>query len=186
MELLHTGTVRLETPRLTLRRFRTDDAPDMFVGWANDPAVTRYLSWRPHRELRVTRDILEVWEASYQKSDFYNWAITPNPSDTVIGSISLYNIDAHSLSCEAGYCLARAWWGRGVMTEALQCVMNYAFYTLGFHRLHAKHDTRNPASGRVMQKAGMQYEGVSRQCVLNGLGEFADCCCYAALRSDFQ
>ena len=68
--MVHKGTVRLETDRLILRRFTLDDAPAMFNNWANDPEVTKYLSWEPHADLEVTREILRTWVNSYDYKNY--------------------------------------------------------------------------------------------------------------------
>jgi RimJ/RimL family protein N-acetyltransferase len=104
---------------------------------------------------------------------------------TVIGSISAVKLDENINAAEIGYCLGRAYWGRGIMPEALRAVMDYLFDEAEVNRIAAYHDVNNPRSGRVMQKAGMQYEGTHRQAGKNNRG-ICDLVCYAALRSDFR
>lgn len=71
----HKGTTEIDTKRLLLRRFKDSDAEAMFTTWANDPEVTRYLSWKPHGTIEVTKGIISSWINSYGKQEFYNWAI---------------------------------------------------------------------------------------------------------------
>ena len=71
----HTGTQTIATERLTLRRFTIEDAENMYYNWANDPEVTRYLTWQPHKSVEETAEILQQWEAGYSKNEFYQWAI---------------------------------------------------------------------------------------------------------------
>lgn len=71
----NSGTVRMETKRLVLRPFVIEDAGAMFRNWANDPQVTKFLSWEPHKDAEETRRILEGWIQSYASGDYYNWAI---------------------------------------------------------------------------------------------------------------
>ena len=69
----HVGTQQLETSRLILRKFRIKDAPIMFQNWANDPEVTRYVTWLPHGKVSVTQSLLEEWTARYSEPDPYHW-----------------------------------------------------------------------------------------------------------------
>ena len=57
----HAGTQEIETPRLILRRLLPEDANRMYVNWANDPDVTRFLRWEPHKNAAETRQLLEAW-----------------------------------------------------------------------------------------------------------------------------
>ena len=86
-------------------------------------------------------------------------------------------------SAEIGYCLGRAFWGRGIMPEALRAVMDYLFDTVGLNRVWAGHDVNNPKSGRVMEKAGMKKEGILRASGVNNQG-IRDVAIWAALRED--
>lgn len=70
------------------------------------------------------------------------------------------------------------------MTEALKAVINYLFEEVGMNRIEARHNTLNPASGRVMQKSGMKFEGIMRQIKVNKYGEFYDLAVYSILKSD--
>ncbi len=73
----HLGTKKLETERLILRRFTTNDADDMYKNWASDLEVTKYLMWLAHDSIDVSRDILNTLISNYEKEDFYQWAIVP-------------------------------------------------------------------------------------------------------------
>jgi [ribosomal protein S5]-alanine N-acetyltransferase len=87
-------------------------------------------------------------------------------------------------SAEIGYWIGKQYWGQGYCTEAASAVVKYGFEVLGLHRIHAYHMTRNPASGRVMQKIGMQHEGYLRQ-AMKKWGVFEDIEVYAILKSDY-
>ena len=71
----HCGTKRIETERLILRRFVIDDAFAMYNNWASDPDVTEFLTWPPHGSVDVTKNLLNTWLSSYDKENFYQWAI---------------------------------------------------------------------------------------------------------------
>lgn len=165
-----TGTERIETKRLILRRFTLEDAEDMFNGWCNDPEVSRYLTWPPHGNVEVTRNILKDWISNYENGDYFNWAMELKETGKIVGNISVVKIREEIASADIGYCMSRAYWGQGFMPEALKAVMGYLFEVVGMNRVAASHDVKNPKSGRVMEKAGMKLEGTLRQAGLNMQG----------------
>jgi len=176
MELLtHKGTALLETERLTLRRFTMDDAEAMFHNWANDLRVSEYMSWEPHPNAECTRELLADWIREYENENHYHWCMEYKAIGEVVGSIGVESIDEKALCGSIGYSLGHAMWGKGLMPEALRAVLRFLFAEVGFYRIQATHDVRNPKSGRVMEKCGMQYKGQS-----------ADCKQYAILRPDFE
>ena len=178
-----TGTQRIETHRLILRPFRAEDAEDMFANWASDPEVTRFLTWPPHSDAGVTRWLLSQWISHYEDGGYFQWAIELRETGAVIGSIAVVKLEEAIGSAEIGYCLGRAFWGRGIMPEALRAVMDYLFDTAGLNRIWAGHDVNNPKSGRVMEKAGMRKEGILRASGINNQG-IRDVAVWAALRGD--
>ena len=178
-----TGTQTIETRRLILRRFRIEDAEEMYRNWASDPEVTRFLTWPPHSSADVTRALLESWTARYGDGGYFNWAIEWKETGSVIGNISVVALHENRDAADLGYCLGRAYWGRGIMPEALRAVNNYLFDTAGLNRIAACHDVNNPKSGRAMEKAGMRTEGILRGAGKNNLG-ICDEVWHAILRKD--
>ena len=178
-----TGTQTLETHRLILRPFKIEDAEDMFNNWASDPEVTRFLTWPTHSSVDITRMVLNDWISHYEDGDFFQWAIVLKETGSVIGNIAVVHLIEQLEEAEIGYCMGKAFWGRGIMPEALRAVMDYLFDTVSLHRITAHHDVNNPKSGRVMAKAGMLKEGIQRGAGRNNQG-ICDVCCYALLQSD--
>ncbi len=178
------GTKRIETERLILRRYVVEDAEDMYKNWASDPEVTAFLSWPTHADVSVTKGILENWVSHYDEGRTYNWGITLKGNDHVIGNIAVVERSERTCSYELGYCLGRGYWGRGIMPEALRAVIQYLFAEeKDLNRVYASHDLRNKKSGRVMEKAGMHYDGSLRASKKNNHG-FHDTAYYSILRSD--
>ena len=180
--LHHAGTSELYTQRLHLRPYRPGDETAMFRNWASDPEVTRFMTWEPHASPAVTKGLVDMWVEGYESPTVYRWGIEKDGE--LVGDISVVRWNEEDAWCEIGYCLCRRLWGQGLMTEALSRVQNYLFDTVGFHRIVLRHDSRNPASGRVMQKCGMTYEGTSRECKLDRSGTWIDVCNYAILEGD--
>ena len=152
------GTQILQTDRLILRRFVESDAEAMFQNWASSVENLTYVTWDPHPDVEVTRNSIRNWVASYANPNYYKWAIClkENP-DYAIGDISLVSVDEEKSSCEIGYILGMDYWGRGLMTEALKAVLSYCLDEIGFEEVDAYYVSLNPASGRVMEKAGMTF-----------------------------
>ena len=130
----------------------------------------------------------EKWIGSHQdrfeKDIEIVFAITIKGSGELIGAIGLtLNLDHES--AELGYWVGKPFWDHGYCTEAAQAVLHYAFIELRLNRIHARHFSHNPASGRVMQKVGMKPEGHFRQNVKKW-GQFIDSEFYGVLRSEFE
>lgn len=181
--LRHRGTKTIKTERLTLRKFVKEDYIDMYK-WASNPAVVKYLSYYPHKNPDVTKSILEKWIINYQKPNEYNWAIEFDGK--CIGNISTVSQDNECFSCHLGWQIDVDFWNKGIMTEAAKAVVNFLFSEVGYDRITSGHDTRNIASGRVMQKIGMKLEGTFRRYCYRKDGSIGDKNYYAILKSDWE
>lgn len=179
--LNHKGTQVLTTARLTLRPFTENDAPAMFSNWASDPEVTKFLSWPTHSNVEVSQWVCNDWVSHYAKPDYYQWAIVYDGQP--IGSMAVVSHDDRVGKAEVGYCIGQKWWHMGIVSEALKAVMDFLFDEVGYHRIEARHDPRNPHSGGVMRKCGMKYEGTLRQSDRNNQG-VCDNAWYALLKSE--
>ena len=180
----HCGTQLIETDRLILRKFSIDDAESMYRNWASDSEVTRYLTWPAQTSAEVSKAVLENWTASYAQENYYQWAIIlKSHGNDPIGSIGAVNMNDDISMVHIGYCIGRDWWHQGIMSEVLKAVMDFFFDTVGANRIECRHDPKNPHSGMVMKKCGMQYEGTMRSSDRNNQG-ICDACWYALLKSD--
>ena len=179
------GTKQIETERLILRKYKVTDAEDMFVNWASCPAVTRFLTWPPYRRASDVRLYIKSRITEYEHKDCYDWVIEWKENHQVIGSISVISVQEMTQSASVGYCLGEAYWGKGIMTEALKAVVRFLFTEVGFKRIEATHDVRNTASGRVMEKCGLQYEGTLRQAGFANQG-VCDIVVRSILKKDYQ
>ncbi|WP_314063225.1 GNAT family N-acetyltransferase [uncultured Vagococcus sp.] len=182
----HLGTKRLETKRLILRRFTLEDAAPMYRNWGSDSEVTAYLTWPTHSSLAISQMVLDQWIKDYKHLNHYQWAIALKEDEwNPIGSIGANYCDEDTRMAHLGYCTGKAWWHRGIVSEALQCVITYLLDEVGLNRVEAKHDVNNPNSGAVMKKCGMQYEGTLRQAGCNNQG-ICDMSYYGVLASDWN
>lgn len=180
----HCGTQKLETDRLILRRYISEDAISMYKNWANDEDVTKYLMWQPHLSPEVSRSVTDEWVRQYANEDFYHWAIVlKDTGNEPIGDIAVVNMNEKVSMAHIGYCLGKKWWHQGIMSEALKAVTDFLFDVADFNRIESRHDPNNPNSGKVMQKCGMKYEGTLRSSDWNNQG-ICDACYYALLKSE--
>ncbi|MCL2285897.1 MAG: GNAT family N-acetyltransferase, partial [Firmicutes bacterium] len=184
----HKGTVTLETERLILRRFEKNDLEPMFHNVWNNYEVWKWSSYEPMNsidDIRTLNNIFtDFWFAKYEKPDYYNWAIELKSSGEVIGRFRGINPSDRANKIELAYELGQNWWGQGFMTEAVNAALHFFFNDVGFNRVYAGHASENPASGKVMQKCGMTYEGTMRQHTKCNVG-LVDEVFYGILASEF-
>lgn len=171
----------LKTERLRLRKIKLADAEAIFRQYAQDPEVTKYVSWRAHKDIEETRDFLRSCLLAWDAGNAFHWVIERLEDKQVIGMISAR---AGGEKWELGYVLARMHWGRGYMTEAVKGIIAWAMCQNDIYRVWAVCDVDNVASARVMEKAGMQPEGVLRRWSVhpNISTEPRDSFCYAIVR----
>ena len=179
--LTHRGTQTLHTPRLTLRRITAEDTQAAFRNWMSDEEVTRYLTWPAHGSVEISAMIINEWVNRYRQNDFYQWVI--EFEGEAIGSISVVDRNDDVAKAEIGYCIGKAWWHRGIVSEALRAVIDYLFDEVGMQRIEARHDPRKPHSGAVMRKCGMTFEGTLRRSDRNNQG-ICDASVYAILSDE--
>jgi ribosomal-protein-alanine N-acetyltransferase len=174
---------RLETRRLILRKTIRKDIPDIFV-YSSDAEVTRYLRWGPHQTLADTEKYIQGVLDDYHEGRDGPWMIELRNTHTVIGHIHLMEINIQHSKAEVGFVLARSYWYQGIMTEALNAVLEYSFVELGLNRVEAWCISQNRTAARVLEKVGMTKEGELRD-YLYQKGVFWDFCVYAMLRESF-
>ncbi|MCV7301376.1 GNAT family N-acetyltransferase [Mycobacterium barrassiae] len=155
---MHDGGVTrvdlLEGPRITLRPATLDDAEPLFERIASDPEVSRYMSWRTHRDVNETRRVItEVFGASGETVRL----IALNDGGGVIGAIGWRRPQPHIV--DFGYYLGRPWWGRGFMSEAVQLVLGHVESDPSVYRVSAHCYVDNTASARVLERNGLKFEG---------------------------
>ena len=174
----------LETPRLILRRIAMSDAKDIFA-YSCDEEVARHVLWSAQKSISEAKDYCRFMMRKYKYDEPSSWGIIEKATGKLVGTIGFMDYSEDNASVEVGYSLARWLWNGGYMTEALSCVIDYAFENMELNRIEAQHELTNPSSGRVMEKCGMKKEGVLRQRLYNK-GKFVDVALYAIVRSDWR
>ena len=180
--LNHIGTQDLKTERLLLRKFYPDDADSMFYNWSNDEEAVKFLSWRTHKTRDDSENFIKALIEKYSNPTTYTWAIVLKKNHEPIGYINFHAINDTHRRGEVSYCIGRMFWNHGYATEALKAAVNFAFFEVGFNRLIGLHDVLNPASGKVLEKAGFRYEGLLRQHEVTKTGVTQDLKIYGILK----
>ena len=169
------------TDRLALRPITMADAGPIFDSYAQDPDVTRFVIWQPHRSRSETEAYIGHCVTTPPDAA-RTYTLLGREDHVVRGALDLRRAGPHRL--EFGYVLARAWWGQGLMTEALTAIVDWALAQPSIFRISAVCDVENFGSARVMEKAGLTREGLLRRWLVhpNISGEPRDCFIYARVR----
>ena len=135
------------------------------------------------RKQAITAQIRQHSSNGYKDKGMNKVGTRQIETGKIIGNISVVQVREDIGEALIGYCMSREYWGHEYMPEALKAVIDYLFDVAGMNRVVASHDVNNPKSGRVMQKAGMKYEGTLRQAGHNMQG-IVDLCYYSVIKSD--
>lgn len=172
----------LETQRLILRNLTQEDANDFFE-YSKDEEVGKNAGWKPHESLEESRQILN--EVFLVEEDVF--AMIEKQSGKLIGTVGLIsdvtrtNEDARML----GYALGKAYWGKGLMTEAVNALLTYGFDVKRYGIISVSYYTDNFRSQRVIEKCGFQFEGIQRQAELRYDGILLDKKWYSLTKDEF-
>lgn len=154
--------VVLETERLVLRPWKISDLNDLYE-YASVDGVGQMAGWLPHQTIDESKKILDLFIKNKK-----NWAIVYKEHNKVIGSIGIKPLDDKDLLSqqltggELGYVLSKDYWGKGLMPEAVQGLIDYCFYELNFNVLTCGFFKHNTQSKRVAEKCGFQFYKYSK------------------------
>jgi RimJ/RimL family protein N-acetyltransferase len=175
---------QIKSERLLLRPSREADIPEI-VRLLNDPAIAETTLNIPYPYSEKTaREWLTFQQQRWESGDEHTFVIIRQEDNQLLGAIGI-RPNARHKKAEIGYWIGKPYWGQGYATEAARAITRYGFEILDMNRIYASHLPENPASGRVMQKVGMQFEGVLRQDVRKG-DQFLDHAVYAILREEWE
>jgi [ribosomal protein S5]-alanine N-acetyltransferase len=170
--------MELQLERCTIRNYREGDASSLA---------------RHANNYKIWRNLRDRFPYPYTLQDAVDWIQLANATEPVTsfaieiagevgGGIGLLlKDDVYCFSAEIGYWLGEPFWGRGITTEAVRALTEYSFDTFPFHRIYAEIFEWNPASMRVLEKAGYQFEGRLRKSVVKD-GQVLDAFIYAIVR----
>lgn len=170
----------IETTRLRLRPYTDADIPELvpLIGTREVAATTLRIP-HPYTE-KDARDFI----ARSRNDDEVRLAITLRNDGRLCGGVGL-RLDTEHQHAELGYWIGVPYWGNGYATEAARAMLCHGFEALKLHRIWATHFKPNSASGKILVKLGMRYEGCMREHVCKW-GQFVDLECYGILRSEWE
>ena len=175
---------RIETPRLLLRPWRIEDAPDLYA-YAKDPDVGPMAGFAPHRSLEESRAIAKRFT---EMENGVCLAVVLKETGHVIGSMGL-GPDARHIQVpgcvHVGYSIGKAYWGRGLMPEAVHNALDHIFRIWKIRIATITHYPENHRSRRVIEKSGFRFEGVLRQCALRYNGAVTDLWFYSMTAAEY-
>ena len=176
--ITHKGTQNINTERLLLRKIMPDDA-EMVYKWMSDLDVVKFEDWDVHENVDYTRGFISYLTGDYKSEDIYCWGM--QAGEELVGNMLVAGISEDTQTGMIAYYLRKDCWNKGYATEAVKAVINYMFTDVGLARIDAKHSISNPASGKVLKKAGMYYRGhVKEYYYCHGL--WHDCDFYALVK----
>ncbi|MEO8612698.1 MAG: GNAT family N-acetyltransferase [Chloroflexota bacterium] len=173
----------LETKRLMLREIIPTDAEALFR-IRGDYEVTKYNIGTAYDRFDQAEDLIAAMAQAYREEKEIRWGIALKPDNTVIGMCGYNYWIRRDARGSVGYDLERAYWGQGVMTEAVAAIVAFGFHNMGLNRIEADADARNPASARVLAKVGFRQEGLQREQFYED-SSFNDLVLFALLRKDY-
>jgi len=172
----------LTTQRLTLRPFTPDDAPVVQHLAGNEAIAATTLNIPHPYDLGMAVEWIATHMDQFESGKGVIYAVTLRKSGLLVGAIGMVR-KRHDRG-ELGYWIGQPYWNQGYATEAARSIIAYGFDELSLNKITSTHLVQNPASGRVMEKNGMHYEGCSPQHVKKS-GQYMDLKFYGILREDF-
>ena len=185
MMLTHCFTQTVETERLILRRFAYTDDDAMLRNWIADEKIQSLYSEPVYATKAEVRALLDKYIGSYEREDYYRWAVIEKQSGECIGQIAYFLVDSKNHFAEIEYCIGSAFQCRGYATEAAKAVIAYGFERIHLHKVQICTKTINAPSKRVIEKCGLTYEGTLRDYFFMN-GEYVGRLYFSILRSEYE
>ncbi len=182
--LNHIGTQIIETDRLILRQFKYSDDDAMLKYWIADENIQSLYSEPVYTTKEEVKELLDKYISSYQKNDYYRWAIISKDNNECIGQIAFFLVDSKNNFAEIEYCIGSDFQCRGLATEATKAVIKYGFEKIRLHKIQICHKSINIPSKRVIEKCGFHFEGTLRDFFYMN-GEYVDRLYYSVLESEY-
>ena len=172
---------QLETNNLILRRIQETDSGAIFRILSDDE-VTRYYDDETFTEISQAASQIEAWENGFVNKRCIRWGIVRKGEREIIGSCGYYGFHTWHMRASIGYELVRSSWRQGIMTEALEAIIDLGFREMNLNRIDAVVMPENSASIKLLEKLGFRNEGLLREYENWGSKGFADLCMLSLLR----
>ncbi|MFX1598832.1 MAG: GNAT family N-acetyltransferase [Promethearchaeota archaeon] len=176
---------QLETERLILRELTLDDV-EFYFHHFNTKEIIEGSCFPGPRDLETAKAELELFCINpFKEGTGIRWGIVRKGSSKLIGTCGYYDWSKTDRRAEIGYDLDPAYWGQGIMTEALKAMLEYGFKEMGLNRIQATIDSKNRRSVNLVRGLNFEKEGVLRQRSYFG-GRFLDDVCFSILKKEWK
>ncbi|KAF0153038.1 MAG: ribosomal-protein-alanine N-acetyltransferase [Ignavibacteria bacterium] len=182
-EKLLTEFPQLETVRLKLRKLSAADANDIFE-YACIQEAAHFLIWEPHTSINDSSEFISFADQQFNDSNSIIWGIELKEEKKLIGTIDLRGYSSLHRCGDVGYVISQKYWRRGIVSEAFRALIDFGFGVLNLNRIESHCEHENTGSWKVMEKAGLVYEGTLREKILIK-GKFRTMKMYSILKSDW-
>jgi len=182
--LNHFGTQTISSERLVLRPFRYTDDEDMLAYWVSDPKIQSLYSEPTYATKEEVRGLLEKYINSYERLDYYRWAVIEKELNICIGQLAIFLVDNKNHFCEIEYALGSKFHRKGYATEAVKAILEFCFNQINFHKVQVCHKEGNIASQGVIKKCNFTYEGTLRDFFYVD-GGYVDRLYYSMLKDEY-
>ena len=183
IEKIYSDLPILETERLILRKVTKEDIEDMYL-YGSDEEVSKYVTWNTYETIADTKGFVEFVLNKYENKQVSPWGIEYKENGKFIGTIDFVWWQPDHKIAEIGYVISKDYWGKGLTTEVAKELVKFGFEEMDLVRVQARCDVENIASARVMEKAGMTFEGIIRKGIFVK-GEHRDLKMYSILKEKF-
>jgi len=183
--LTHNGTDTITTDRLILRRFEYSDDDSMLRNWIADEKIQSMYSEPVYSTKEEVKEMLDKYIGSYERPDYYRWAVIEKASGECIGQIAYFLVDSKNHFAEIEYCIGAEFQCRGYATEATKAVIAFGFDRINLHKVQICTKTINKPSRRVIEKCGFTYEGTLRDYFFMN-GEYVGRHYFSILREEYE
>jgi len=171
-----------ETERVKLRKLGIEDEQDIFE-YCSDEEVARYTAWSKHETIEDTREYLRRVLEKYSNASIAPWGIEEKKTGKFIGTAGFMSWNIYHSKADLGYALSKAYWNQGYMTEVIRRIIEFGFERMNLIRIEASCLPKNIGSAKVMEKVGMEYEGILRKTIYVK-GRYEDLKVYSIVREE--
>lgn len=184
LDLQFPNQVQIESSRLILRKIEIKDAVELFALRSN-PVIMKYIDRPPLADVEEATMLIQKMQNDFLNNQGINWAITLKPSDLLIGSIGFWRIDKENHRTEIGYMLQSKHQGKGIMSEAMDLAISFAFEVMKVHSIEANTNPQNEASIQLLLGKGFEQEAYFKEHYYFN-GQFLDSAIFSLLGGKFK
>lgn len=173
----------LHSERLVLKRISKEYAQD-FLALRSHPEVMRYIERPRPSSIEEVEAWIDLMDAAIAKSESVAWMMIQKDDNKLLGTIGYWRMKKEHFRAEIGYMMFPQYWGQGLMSEAMNLALDYAFNQMGMHSIEADINPDNEASAKILERNGFVKEGHFHESFYWN-GKFLDAAIYSLLKSNF-